>query len=228
MLVENSSQFLVASSQFDQELLRTSTAKVDFDLTSSGLLCLRGEKNPFERMVVGGGVGGIASGDLSPAGALLAGVDCDCAAADRGFAGSAGRCVAGGCGGEESARITLARVSARLSLRNSMVRRDVLLDLRHDASLWWSSGAVALLVLVLFCMYIGLYHGLFGLLVAVVAGRGIVCGGRWWRLPFFGWRWNWRGRGSPAFPWELLGYAQTGNYCAYADCDAHGRLRAVV
>ncbi|MFY9675200.1 MAG: hypothetical protein WAK13_12155, partial [Terriglobales bacterium] len=28
------------------------------------------------------------------------------------------------------------------------------------------------LVLVLFCMYIGLYHGLFGFLVAVVAGRG--------------------------------------------------------
>jgi len=68
----------------------------------------------------------------------------------------------------------------------------------------------ALMVLLLFCMYIGLYHGLFGLLVAAVARssarRALVA------APFL-----WVGvelarTRITGFPWELLGYSQTDNF----------------
>ena len=70
----------------------------------------------------------------------------------------------------------------------------------------------AFFVLVLFCMYIGLYHGLFGLLVALVAARGTP-----FRRPLVAAPFLWvavelaRTR-ITAFPWELLGYVQTGNF----------------
>ena len=71
--------------------------------------------------------------------------------------------------------------------------------------------AAALFILIALCMYVGLYHGLFGLLLAVVARkqeyqlRALVA------APFL-----WVGvemarTRITAFPWELLGYAQTGN-----------------
>lgn len=69
---------------------------------------------------------------------------------------------------------------------------------------------VALLVLIVACMYMGLYHGLFGLLLAIVAGKAsqrralVVAPFLWVAVELA------RTRIS-AFPWELLGYAQTDN-----------------
>lgn len=69
---------------------------------------------------------------------------------------------------------------------------------------------MAALVLVLFCMYIGLYHGFFGLLVAVVAGRGSVRRALV-SAPFLWVAVELARTRITAFPWELLGYSQTGN-----------------
>ena len=69
---------------------------------------------------------------------------------------------------------------------------------------------VALLVLLLFSMYIGLYHGLFGLLLAAVARRSertalIAAPFLWVAVELARTR-------ITGFPWELLGYAQTDNF----------------
>ncbi len=69
----------------------------------------------------------------------------------------------------------------------------------------------AFIVLVLACMYMGLYHGLFGLLFTIVAGgkasqrRALLVAPFLWVAVELA-----RTRIS-AFPWELLGYAQTDN-----------------
>lgn len=71
--------------------------------------------------------------------------------------------------------------------------------------------AAAAFVLLLFCLYIGLYHGLFGLLMALVASPRASL-----RLPLAAAPFLWvavelaRTR-ITAFPWELLGYSQTSN-----------------
>ena len=70
---------------------------------------------------------------------------------------------------------------------------------------------VALFALLLFSMYIGLYHGFFGLLVALVAGptssiRRALVG-----APFLWVAVELARTRITGFPWELLGYAQTGN-----------------
>jgi apolipoprotein N-acyltransferase len=70
---------------------------------------------------------------------------------------------------------------------------------------------VALLVLLAACLYMGLYHGLFGLLLSVAAGgrtmqrRALVFGPFLWVAVELA-----RTRIS-AFPWELLGYTQINN-----------------
>src|SRR6202790_2760709 len=81
---------------------------------------------------------------------------------------------------------------------------------------------VAVLALVLFCMYVGLYHGMFGLLLALVAGAKV--GGSktsaWGAsirrtlvaAPFLWVAVELARTLITAFPWELLGYAQTGNF----------------
>ena len=84
--------------------------------------------------------------------------------------------------------------------------------------------AAAMLAQVLFCMYVGLYHGLFGLLLALVAGakpgafrskpgasaaairRALVA------APFLWVAVELARTRITAFPWELLGYAQTENF----------------
>jgi apolipoprotein N-acyltransferase len=69
----------------------------------------------------------------------------------------------------------------------------------------------ALLVLFLFCLYLGLYHGIFGLLLSVVAGRGndhrraLVAAPFLWVVVEFA-----RTR-ITGFPWNLLGTAQVDN-----------------
>jgi apolipoprotein N-acyltransferase len=78
---------------------------------------------------------------------------------------------------------------------------------------------VAVLTQVLFCMYVGLYHGMFGLLLAWVAGAGskLEDPGAAVRRALAAAPFLWvavelaRTR-ITAFPWELMGYAQTGNF----------------
>ncbi len=75
----------------------------------------------------------------------------------------------------------------------------------------------AALALILFCMYVGLYHGMFGLLLALVAGSKPVASGASIRRALAAGPFLWvavelaRTR-ITAFPWELLGYSQTGNF----------------
>ena len=88
------------------------------------------------------------------------------------------------------------------------------------------------LALILFCMYVGLYHGMFGLLLALVAGSSVggssVGGSRVGgqntaasgaairrtlvAAPFLWVAVELARTRITAFPWELLGYAQTGNF----------------
>jgi apolipoprotein N-acyltransferase len=86
---------------------------------------------------------------------------------------------------------------------------------------------VAVLVLIAFCMYVGLYHGMFGLLLALIAGSEIV-GPKAARLktagsgaairralvaaPFLWVAVELARTRITAFPWELLGYSQTANF----------------
>jgi len=81
---------------------------------------------------------------------------------------------------------------------------------------------VAVLALILFCMYVGLYHGMFGLLLALVAGsnksgsKPAASGASIRRTlvaaPFLWVAVELARTRITAFPWELLGYAQTGNF----------------
>ncbi len=87
---------------------------------------------------------------------------------------------------------------------------------------------MAALTLLLFCMYVGLYHGMFGLLLALVAGSkvaGSKMGGRMeaaglaasirralGAAPFLWVAVELARTRITAFPWELLGYAETGNF----------------
>lgn len=80
----------------------------------------------------------------------------------------------------------------------------------------------AVLTLILFCMYVGLYSGIFGLLLALVAGTKptgtkLAASGASNRRALAVAPFLWvavelaRSRTSPV-PWELLGYSQTGNF----------------
>lgn len=78
---------------------------------------------------------------------------------------------------------------------------------------------VAVVTQILFCMYVGLYHGMFGLLLAWVAGAGSKPGdsGAAVRRALAAAPFLWVGvelarTRITAFPWELMGYAQTGNF----------------
>ncbi|MGA3104851.1 MAG: apolipoprotein N-acyltransferase [Terriglobales bacterium] len=78
---------------------------------------------------------------------------------------------------------------------------------------------VAVLTQILFCMYVGLYHGMFGLLVAWVAGAGSKPGDSGAAVrralaaaPFLWVAVELARTRITAFPWELMGYAQTGNF----------------
>jgi apolipoprotein N-acyltransferase len=70
---------------------------------------------------------------------------------------------------------------------------------------------MAVLALILFCMYIGLYHGCFGFLLALVAGREIFPRRALVAAPFVWVAVELARTRVTAFPWELLGYAQTAN-----------------
>ncbi len=86
---------------------------------------------------------------------------------------------------------------------------------------------MAVLAQILFCMYVGLYHGMFGMLLAVVAGAR-KAGSKGLELkqaesgasirralaaaPFLWVTVELARTRITAFPWELLGYSQTGNF----------------
>src|SRR5918912_2195251 len=74
------------------------------------------------------------------------------------------------------------------------------------------AAPVALGILVLFCLYLGLYHGLFGVLLALAArarGNGVR---RALLLAPFLWVGVELARARvTGFPWDLLGTAQVGN-----------------
>ena len=83
---------------------------------------------------------------------------------------------------------------------------------------------VAAVTLILFCMYVGLYHGIFGLLLAAVAGSNI-SGSKYdartaaasirralGAAPFLWVAVELARTRITAFPWELLGYSQTENF----------------
>jgi apolipoprotein N-acyltransferase len=73
------------------------------------------------------------------------------------------------------------------------------------------TAPVALLVLFLFCLYLGLYHGLFGLLLALLGGPG--CDHRRVLLcaPFLWVAVELARTRITGFPWNLLGTAQVDN-----------------
>jgi apolipoprotein N-acyltransferase len=71
--------------------------------------------------------------------------------------------------------------------------------------------SMAAFALILFCMYIGLYHGLFGFLIALAAGRGPSVRRALVTAPFLWVAVELARTRVTAFPWELLGYAQTAN-----------------
>ncbi len=71
--------------------------------------------------------------------------------------------------------------------------------------------AAAAFVLLLFCLYIGLYHGLFGLLMALVAAPRAPLRRPLVAAPFLWVAVELARTRITAFPWELLGYAQTSN-----------------
>ena len=97
---------------------------------------------------------------------------------------------------------------------------------------------VAVLALILFCMYVGLYHGMFGLLLALVAG------GEDWRIKdccIGGVDPAHAGGGSISLgcggacpdadyrvPVGASGICADGEFCAHADRDIRRRLRALV
>ena len=71
---------------------------------------------------------------------------------------------------------------------------------------------VALLILILFCMYIGLYHGLFGLMLAAVVSRRGLVRRALIAAPFLWVAAELARTRVTAFPWELLGYSQTSSF----------------
>jgi apolipoprotein N-acyltransferase len=73
------------------------------------------------------------------------------------------------------------------------------------------SAPVALLVLLLFCMYLGLYHGLFGLLVSLTVGKGHGLRRVLVAVPFLWVAGELVRTRVTGFSWILLGIAQVDN-----------------
>lgn len=73
------------------------------------------------------------------------------------------------------------------------------------------SRPVALLILLLFCMYLALYHGAFGLLLSLVAGRSEFSRRALLGAPFLWVAVELARTRITGFPWNLLGIAQVDN-----------------
>jgi apolipoprotein N-acyltransferase len=73
------------------------------------------------------------------------------------------------------------------------------------------SRPLALLALFLFCLYLGLYHGLFGLLVSFVAGEEAISRRALVAVPFVWVAVELARTRITGFPWNLLGISQVDN-----------------
>jgi apolipoprotein N-acyltransferase len=73
------------------------------------------------------------------------------------------------------------------------------------------SAPVAVLALFLFCLYLGLYHGLFGLLLSLTVGPGRDNRGALLAAPFLWVAVELARTRVTGFPWNLLGTAQVDN-----------------
>jgi apolipoprotein N-acyltransferase len=73
------------------------------------------------------------------------------------------------------------------------------------------SAPLALLALFLFCLYLGLYHGLFGLLLSLAVGRGRDNRSALVAAPFLWVAVELARTRVTGFPWNLLGTAQVDN-----------------
>ena len=73
------------------------------------------------------------------------------------------------------------------------------------------SAPMALLALVLFCMYLGLYHGFFGLLLSLCTGSGRDYRRALVAAPFLWVAVEFARERVTGFPWNLLGTAQVSN-----------------
>jgi apolipoprotein N-acyltransferase len=73
------------------------------------------------------------------------------------------------------------------------------------------SAPIALLALFLFCLYLGLYHGLFGLLLGLAAGPGRDNRRALISVPFLWVAAELARTRVTGFPWDLLGTAQVDN-----------------
>jgi apolipoprotein N-acyltransferase len=73
------------------------------------------------------------------------------------------------------------------------------------------SRPVALIILILFCLYLGLYHGIFGLLLALIAGQSSFSRGALLAAPFLWVAVELARTRITGFPWNLLGITQVVN-----------------
>ena len=73
------------------------------------------------------------------------------------------------------------------------------------------SRPVALIILFLFCLYLALYHGIFGLLLGVIAGRSSFSRRALLAAPFLWVAVELARTRITGFPWNLLGIAQVAN-----------------
>src|SRR5215813_217020 len=118
--------------------------------------------------------------------------------------------------------LLLALLWRRESLRKSFLLAYVSGIIWYGGSCYWvyhvmnSYGGllplVACGVLILFCLYLALYHGVFGLLIALVAGSPRVGPTRALLFAPFIWVAVELARARiTGFPWDLLGYTQVDN-----------------
>ena len=122
----------------------------------------------------------------------------------------------------------VAGISARLCLRNPLVCGNVLLDLRHHAPLRRPERPEAVLALFLFCCYLGLYHGLFGLLVSLLARPGRTDRRALVIAPFLWVAVELARTRITGFPWNLLGHRASGQRRALPHRRLDRRLRNFV
>jgi apolipoprotein N-acyltransferase len=80
------------------------------------------------------------------------------------------------------------------------------------------NAPAALGILILFCMYLGLYHGLFGLLMSLIAGKGSFAPRALLLSPVVWVSVELARTRITGFPWDLLGIAQVDNIplCRFA------------
>ena len=104
-----------------------------------------------------------------------------------------------------------SRVHAGLCFRLPLVSRKLLLDLADHAYLRRNPEPASAGILVLFCLYLGLYHALFGALIAAFRRSGLGTQGALLLSPFAWVAVELARARITGFPWDLLGIAQIDN-----------------